>query len=218
MGKAIVTYPVELAWAAVAGADRINNGEYINQNYFPRAAESRYNKEIAYDLLSNTDKITEEDRQLGTKLSEHFSGLLFKLIGKTPPPFMQAVATIVAKNDVTRYDVAVMSSLPRAYRYDIEREGKRDRKFSLIRTSNHVGQPGESKEMDIEVFDFFYSKNYNVNVYTATDGENLIRFSSPKGTDIFPLNTKIRVKGKVKRIDLDQNGAKETWLNRVKRV
>ena len=218
MGKAIVTYPVELAWAAVAGADRINNGEYINQNSYPRAAESRYNKEIAYDLLSNTDNITEEDRQLGTKLSEHFAGLLFKLIGKTPPPFLRVVATIVTKSEVTRYDVAIMSSLPRAYRQELERENNRDRKFSLISTSKHLGQPGESKEMDIEVFDFFHSKNYNVNVYTATDGENLIRFSSPKGTDIFPLNTKIRVKGKVKRIDLDHNGAKETWFNRVKRV
>jgi hypothetical protein len=217
MGKAVVTYPIELAWSAVAGAYRINGGEYINQNSYPRKDPSLYNKEIAYKLLANTDQITEEDRLQGVKLAEHFAGLLFKIISKNVPPFLRTVGDIVAKSEVTRYDVAVMASLPRTYKNDGEREVKQSRKFNLIRTSTHLGQVGDRKQIEIEIFDCFYSKAYNINVYTATDGENLIRFSADKEKE-FPFNTKILVDAKVKRLGVDHNGAMETWFNRVKKV
>jgi hypothetical protein len=215
-----VTYPIELAWAAVAGADRINGGVYLNQNSHPFPVGGKFNKAIAYELLENPGALTEEDKNIGKEMARHFAGLLFRTIkGTTQNGFLDTIAGIVAKEDVTKFDVACMAALPKTYKKDIVREGINERQQKLAATSQHIGMEASKHELDVEIIDSVYSKNYNIWIVTATDGTNTIKFSTAHDQTIFPVGEKIRVKGSVKRHDINnRTGAKETWLTRVKRI
>jgi hypothetical protein len=214
-----VTFPISLAWSAVCGADRINGGEYINQIY-SLANGAKLNKAIAYELLENPGAITEEDKQQGQELAKHFAGLLFRTLkGNIANGFLDTIAGIVAKEKVTKFDVACMAALPRTYRKDIARETINERQQKLASTSEYIGIEASKHELDVEVIDSVYSRNYNIWIVTATDGVNTIKFSTAHDQTIFPVGEKIRVKGSVKRHSInDRTGAKETWLTRVKRI
>ena len=222
MGYAVrkqVTFPISLAWAAICGADRINGGEYINQIYSLQNG-AKLNKAIAYELLENPGAITEEDKQQGQDLAKHFAGLLFRTLkGNLASGFLDTIAGIVAKEEVTKFDVACMAALPKTYRRDIARETINERQQKLASTSEYIGFEASKHELDVEVIDSVYSKNYNIWIVTATDGVNTIKFSTAHDQTIFPVGEKIRVKGSVKRHSInDRTGAKETWLTRVKRI
>ena len=215
-----VTFPISLAWAAVCGADRINGGEYINQNSYNVPVGAKFNKAIAYELLENPGAITEEDKQLGEDLAKHFSGLLFRTLkGNINNGFLDTIAGIVAKEEVTKFDVACMAALPKTYKKDVVRESVNERQQKLAATSEYIGTEASKHELDVEVIDSVYSRNYNIWIVTATDGVNTVKFSTAHDQTIFPVGEKIRIKGSVKRHSVnDRTGAKETWLTRVKRI
>jgi len=215
-----VTFPITLAWAAISAADRINEGKYINQNTFPYPQGYKFNKDLAMSLCENPGALTDEDKAEGEKLAQHFSGLLFKtLSGPISNGFMATIANIIGMEHVGKYEVACMSALPQTYRKDLEREVKQEKKQAFAATSNFIGTEASKHELDIEIIDTFYSKNYNIFINTATDGANIIKFSTAHGATIFPLGEKIRIKGSVKRHDVDKStGVNETWLTRVKRI
>jgi hypothetical protein len=215
-----VTFPISLAWAAISGADRINEGKYINQNTFPNPQGYRFNKDLAMSLCENPGALTDEDKEFGEKLAQHFSGLLFKtLSGPITNGFMATIANIVTMENVGKYEIACMSCLVQTYRKDLEREVKQEKKQAFAATSTFIGTEASKHELDVEIIDTFYSKNYNIFINTATDGANIIKFSTAHGATIFPLGEKIRIKGSVKRHDIDgRTGVNETWLTRVKRI
>jgi hypothetical protein len=215
-----VTFPISLAWAAISAADRINGGKYINQNTFPYPDGAKFNKDLAMSLCENPGAVTDEDKTQGEILAKHFSGLLFKtLSGPISNGFMATIANIIAMEHVGKYEVACMSALPQTYRKDLEREVKQEKKQAFVATSTFIGSEASKHELDVEIIDAFYSKNYNIFINTATDGVNIIKFSTAHGADIFPVGTKIKIKGSVKRHDVDKfTGVKETWLTRVKRI
>jgi len=215
-----VTFPISLAWAAISAADRMNGGKYINQNTFPFPDGAKYNKDLAMTLCENPGALTDEDKSMGEKLAAHFSGLLFKtLSGPITNGFMATIANIVGMETVGKYEIACMSCLVQTYRKDLEREVKQEKKQVFLATSDFVGTEASKHELDLEIIDTFYSKNYNIFINTATDGVNIFKFSTAHGATIFPLNEKIRIKGSVKRHDIDRfTGVKETWLTRVKRI
>ena len=218
--KSRQTFPIACAWAAVAAADRVNGGVYINSNTYPLPVGAKFNKDLAMSFCENPGAITDEDRAQGEKLAEHFSGLLFKsLSGPIANGFMATIANIVGMEYVGKYEVACMSALPKTYRKDLEREAKQEKKQSFFATSNFVGTEASKHELEVEIIDSFYSKKYNIFINTATDGVNIFKFSTAHGKDIFSSGEKIRIKGSVKRHDIDNyTGVKETWLTRVKRV
>lgn len=215
-----VTFPISLAWAAVCAADRINEGKYINQNTFPNPQGYNFNKDVAMSLCENPGALTDEDKEFGETLAKHFSGLLFKtLSGPIANGFMATIANIIGMENVGKYEIACMSCLVQTYRKDLEREVKQEKKQAYMATSTFIGTEASKHELDIEIIDTFYSKNYNIFINTATDGANVFKFSTAHGATIFPINEKIRIKGSVKRHDIDKyTGVKETWLTRVKRV
>ena len=215
-----VTFPISLAWSAISAADRVNEGRYINQNSFPRPDGAKFNKDLALSFCENPGAVTDEDRAMGEKLAQHFSGLLFKtLSGPITNGFMSTIANIVGMEFVGKYEIACMSCLVQTYRKDLEREIKQEKKQTFVATSTFIGTEASKHELDVEIIDAFYSKNYNIFINTATDGANIIKFSTAHGADIFPVGTKIKIKGSVKRHDVDnRTGVKETWLTRVKRV
>ena len=212
------TYDIDIAWAAVAGADRINGGNYINQNTYPIPEGGKFNKAIAYDLAENPQLLTEEDKNLGALMHEHFKGLLMrKLAGPITNGFLDNIAEIVAKDKVSRFDIACMAALPRTYRKDLEREAKTAREQSMITTSEYLGQVGSKQRVSVEIMDMVYSRNYNIHIVTATDGTNIIKFSTAHDPARYPKGQKITISGTIKRcLENDRTGVKETWLTRVK--
>jgi hypothetical protein len=215
-----VTFPISLAWSAVSAADRVNEGKYLNQNTCPFPEGKKFNKDLAMSFCENPGAITDEDRTMGEQLTTHFSGLLFKtLSGPITNSFMSTIANIVGMETVGKYEVACMSALVQTYRKDLEREVKQERKQAFVATSSFIGSEATKHELDVEIIDAFYSKNYNIFVNTATDGVNIIKFCTAHGNDIFPIGEKIKIKGSVKRHEIDDHtGVKETWLTRVKRI
>jgi hypothetical protein len=215
-----VTFPISLAWASICAADRINEGKYINQNTFPNPQGYRFNKDLAMSLCENPGALTDEDKEFGETLAKHFSGLLFKtLSGPIANGFMATIANIIGMKNVGKYEIACMSCLVQTYRKDLEREVKQEKKQAFLSTSMFIGTEASKHELDVEIIDTFYSKNYNIFINTATDGANIIKFSTAHGATIFPLGEKIRIKGSVKRHDIDKfTGVNETWLTRVKRI
>ena len=215
-----VTFPISLAWAAICAADSMNGGKYVNQHTFPYPEGAKFNKDLAMSLCENPGALTNEDKELGETLAKHFSGLLFKtLSGPITNGFMATIANIVGMETVGKYEIACMSCLVQTYRKDLEREVKQEKKQTFMATSNFIGSEASKHELDVEIIDTFYSKNYNIFINTATDGVNIFKFSTAHGATIFPLNEKIRVKGSVKRHEVDNlTGVKETWLTRVKRI
>lgn len=216
--KAQPIYDIELAWAAVAAADRVNGGKYINQNVYDAPEGSKFNKHIAYELLAAPEGITAEDREFGQKLQEHFQGLLLRRItGQLKSDFLNTIADLVAKEQVSKFDVACMAALPNTYRKDLERDAKTERQQSMSSTSEYLGGQGSRHSLVVEILDTIYSRNYNIYIVTATDGKNVIKFSTAKDPAAYPIGKQVNIKGSVKRCEENnRTGVKETWLTRVK--
>jgi hypothetical protein len=220
--KPSVEFPIALAWAAVAAADRVNAGQYVNdQTYFkPEETRKDSNKVLAFKFLENPDTITAADRVEGQKLADHFAGLLFRsLSGNIRSGFLEQIAKTVAMESVGRYEVACMAALPKTYRGDLEREAKNARMATLGAQSAYLGSEGDKLTLKVKVLETFYSQNYNSHIITAVSDSNIIKFFTTKSVENFPVNGDITVQGRVKRHSVnDRTSAKETWLTRVKIV
>lgn len=214
-------YSIEEVWAAVAAADRINGNAFYGPNSLSIESGTKYNKTIALELLgSSNQNITAEDRELGIKLSEHFSGLLFTaLSGPIHNNFIANVTKIIGKKLVTTGDIAYLAPLVRSYYRDLERESNKEEQQKLITTSSNIGDVGDRVQMVIRLLDSFYSRNYNIYIYTATDEKNLIKFTSAKGDETFRVGDTIDIKASIKKHQTNiKTGICETWLTRVKRI
>lgn len=219
-------YHISDAWAAVAYADRVNEGQYVNdRTYFqPGEVVKAHNKTLATQALERSEIITEEDRKFGQDLAAHFAGLLFRTIkGSAPntltagPSFMDTIANIVAMKEVGRYEVACMSCLPNTYRKDLEKERRAEKMLALGAQSEYLGTEGSKQEVQIRVLETFYSQKYASLIVTAVRGNDIVKFFTSKDVAEFPKNQDITVKGAVKRTSVnDRTGGKETWLTRVK--
>lgn len=211
---------ISVAWAAVAAADRINQGQYYNTNSYGMPADARFNKAIAYDLVQTPELLTDSDRELAVKLSEHFQGLLFRqLSGPITNGFLSTVADIVCKPQVSRFDIACMSALVKTYRQDTERENQQNRAQAFSSTSEYIGLVGTKKTITVQIMDLVYSKKYNINIVTCTDGANLIKFCTAHPAEQYLQNSTVTVSGKIKSCaEDDRTGARVTWLTRVKKI
>lgn len=229
--KSSTRFNINDAWAAVAHADRINQGQYVNdRTYFqPGEVVKNQNKTLAYQALDRQEIITDEDRKMGEMLASHFAGLLFRTIkGNTPnpnalvgtqPSFMDTVANIVAMKEVGKYEVACMSCLPNTYRKDLEKEKRAEKMLELSAKSEYIGMEGSKQEIQVRVLETFYSQKYASLIVTAVRGNDIVKFFTSKDVAEFPKNQDITVKGSVKRTSVNERtGGKETWLTRVKVV
>jgi hypothetical protein len=212
-------FPISLVWAAIAGADRINEGKYINTLYSGDPV-FKLNKDLALDFCISPFTLTDEDKALGEKLAAHFSGLLFKtLTGPIASGFMSTIANIVAMENVGKYEIACMACLVNVYRKDMVREQHKEKMDLLSANSEYLGMEGSKQELIAEIVETFYSRKYESLIVTAIAGTNIIKFFTSKDKELFPLNGKVTLKGTVKRNSInDRNGAKESWLTRVKVV
>ena len=212
-------FSISLAWAAISAADRINEGKYCNTIYND-VPETKMNKNLALDFCINQNTLTDEDKQMGEKLSLHFSGLLFKtLTGPIHNSFMATIANTVAMDYVGKYEIACMACLVDVYRKDLVKEQHKEKMQLLSVNSNYLGAEGSKQEVTAEIVETFYSRKYESLIVTALVGANIVKFFTSKDKELFPLNGKVDLKGTVKRNSVnDRNGNKESWLTRVKVV
>lgn len=229
--KSSIQFNINDAWAAVAHADRINQGQYVNDRtvFQPGEVVKAHNKTIAYQALDRQEVITDADREMGSTLASHFSGLLFRTIkGPTLPQgtlvsgsssFMETIAKIVAMKEVGKYEVACMACLVKTYRQDLEKEKQAEKMFEINAKSEYLGTEGSKQEIRVRVLQTFYSQKYNSLIVTAVRGNDIVKFFSSKDVAEFPKDQDITIKGTVKHASVnDRTGGKETWLTRVKKV
>jgi hypothetical protein len=212
-------FPISLVWAAIAGADRINEGKYINlSGAYSVPPGPKLNKDLAMDFCISPFTLTDEDKAMGEILASHFSGLLFKtLSGPISNGFMSTIANIVAMENVGKYEIACMACLVNVYRKDLVREQHKEKMDTLSANSEYLGQEGTKQEVTAEIVETFYSRTYESLIVTAMAGTNVVKFFTSKDKELFPLNGKVTLKGTVKRNSINNhNGAKESWLTRVK--
>lgn len=219
--KSTATYPVDLAWAAVAAADRVNGSKYVNdQTYFsPDETRLKTNKAIAYEFLDNPETLTDEDHTRGQELADHFKGLLFAALGKPLQGFLETVNKINTMENVGRFEVACMAALPRTYRTDCERKARDEQMMAWAVDSDYIGAEGSRQILNVRIVETFFSQKYMSLIVTAKRGKDIVKFFTTKPAELFVKNTDITVKGTVKRNSVnDRTGAKESWLNRVQVV
>lgn len=223
-----VTYPIEMAWAAVAAADRINHHEYVknvqvnysdDDNSIPEIVKEP-NKVLAKRILNNQTLLIEEDNEFGIKLNEHYKGLLFRALGNNNNAvlneFLSRVSEIVLKKEVNEYDIAVMCSLPCSYRREVMRESANERMATKAHLSKYIGQEGSKHLLKIVVEQVAYSNRYSSHIITAFNGDNIIKFFTSKDPQEFPVGTELTVKGTIKRNAINERfNSEETWLSRV---
>ncbi len=229
--RAQTQYHINDAWAAVAYADRVNQGQYVNdRTYFqPGEVVKNHNKTLAFQALERPELISQADREMASTLASHFAGLLFRtikgpadakpdaLVGGTS--FMDTIAKIVAMKEVGKYEIACMACLPNTYRKDLEREKRAEKMFELSAKSEYLGIEGSKQEIQVRVLETFYSQKYNSLIVTAVRGTDIVKFFTSKDVAEFPKNQDVVIKGSIKHASVnDRTGGKETWLTRVKVV
>lgn len=212
-------FSVNDAWAAVAAADRVNAGRYVNDATYFKEDETRLktNKSLAYEFLDKPETLTDEDHARGQELADHFKGLLFAALGKPLQGFLETVNKINTMESVGRFEVACMAALPRTYRTDCERKARDEQMMAWAVDSDYVGAEGSRQILNVRVVETFFSQKYMSLIVTAKRGKDIVKFFTSKPAELFVKNTDITVKGTVKRNSVnDRTGAKESWLNRVK--
>ena len=210
------TYNITDVFAAAAAAHRIN-GEYLKNdditvyddgNEYSHKVNRIANKKLARQFLNEQSNILDEDRAMAEKVMQYCRGLTFKLLtDKRLSEFEATMLTIVEKQTTdSNYDIAVVSSLPASYERSIARAAQNIR---LRENAGCIEAPVGSKiEMDIEVVRCNYSNEWGVFYVTAIADAGVVFFAQQ---NIIDVDSKIRIKGKVKRHKEDR-----TQLSHVK--
>lgn len=207
MSEQKLEIPATLAWSAACAAYRINGNEYVKFAENSRQA----NNQLLLELTKDQTQITDEDRETGARARHYIQQAMTvaALKGKIDSwgKVMAQVSSL--DNILDSFQLSVLASLPTTYFRYLERERVHER----LSNTDRVYQPkiGDKLEIDVEVLENRYSKNWATFYVTAVDTENRAwMFSYPKG---MKRGSRARIKGTVKRL-LDGM----VQLNRVKLV
>lgn len=206
--KQTISFTADDVWSAAWQAYVTNDKQYIKA-IAPGVEGHQTNRLIAEQLLANPEQITEESRQVGGVMRRYFQGLTFKLIeGKQLTPFMQSAFDAANKNEIiSKYDLAVIVSLPATY----EKSTKRDdtnRRIQWAR-GGYIGSVGDKTEQRIEIVKRLWSEKWNTWYITGiTEADQVLFFAYKKDTEI---GSYVTIQGVVKA-----HRDNSTQLNRVK--
>lgn len=214
--------PLKDAWALVAMADRINDGDYLK---FPELDEStglisrRPNREIIKDqVILGLVNITDVDREYGALLNDHFQGIAFKALCETLGDFDQKILQFITQDEVdANMGMAYLACMAVRYRREISRELKEQHLLSVTATTTHQGIVGQHLRLRVRILAKFAGKVFAGSVVRATDGTNLYFWTSSQEVDMWPdAPEEFEIVGIVKAHQNDKDGNAETRLTRVK--
>ena len=211
------SYPIDNVWLAVAKAYIDNGNKYYSRNIGNvwESVTGKDNKTLALTAL-NESEFTEQHRELADKMKEHFAGWLFKSLTGANNNFVGNVVDIIQKSECSYYDVAIMASLPSTYERELKAEKTNEESFALAKTSDYQYNIGKRYTIPVKIMQKIWSRNYASWIFTATDGNNLLRFWSKN--DLAKESESVIIVGTVKTHGLSKQGIKETTFNRVKVV
>lgn len=214
--------PIAEAWALVAFADRINEGKYVK---FPELDQETGNVKfhpnrelIKTQVALGLPNVTDADREVGTKMADHFQGLAFSMLGGQTNDFDQKIMNLITQEDVeANMGMAYMACLGARYHKEVAKEQHQETMNKIVATSMHQGTIGQHVRLMVTVINKFAGKVFNGSVVRATDGTNLYFWTSSMTIDMWPDNPEqFPIVGVVKAHGEDRDGAQETRLTRVK--
>jgi hypothetical protein len=209
--KENISFTADDMWAAAWQAYAINGNQYVKA-LLPGVPEDQPqpNRAIAERLLANPEQITEESRQVGGVMRRYFQGLTFKLIeGKKLTPFLQSAFDAANKDEITsKYDLAVIVSLPATYEKSVKREDI-DRKINWAQ-GGYIGIVGVKTEQRIEIIRKIWSQKWNTWFYSGINDQDQVLFFAHMKTQL-DVGSHVTIQGVVKA-----HRDNSTQLNRVK--
>lgn len=216
-----INFQADDVWAAACAAQRVNDSYIkVKIDEFSGIKSTtdetdvktvKTNRELMMEFLSDTSKITEDDRKQGEVVRTYFKGFTFKILQGIKLNEFFNTAMIIANRDniYSMYDIAVIASLPQSHERSVKRD-QQNRK--LENASGFVGQIGEKLTLKMQVVKTVYSNNFNVFFISGvTEENNAVFFSYRNNIDI---GTIIQVQGTVKSHRKERN--EFTQLNRAK--
>jgi hypothetical protein len=200
------SYSADDVWAAACMAQRINSG-YVKAGNIDKQS----NRQIVDELLVNTNRITDEDREQGKKVRQYYQAYTFKILKGIKLGEFDNNAMVLSNRDVieSNYDMVVIVSLPQSYERSVKWDGADQRvKFA---TGGYIGTSGDKITVSIEVLKTVYSQKWNTSYFTGITNEDQVVFFAYNHIDRLEVGDTYTIQGTVKA-----HRDNSTQLNRVK--
>lgn len=212
-------FSISDVWAAACAAQRIN-GEYLKepQRVFDKATglthdAKRRNRDVMMDFLLNPEHLTVDDIERGEYCRNFLqSDLTFRTLKNKTGEFDIAIRKVLAVQDhfdshFNKYELAIVACLPAS----VKRSEIRQNSDSRVQFAQggFVGEVGDKVNLNVEVINSNYSKQYGIYwVRAITEQDQAVFFSSKEAYD---SGTHLSIRGMVKA-----HKDNLTQLNRVK--
>jgi hypothetical protein len=164
-------------WAAACQAQRLNQG-YLKVD--EDAPEGQKNRSIVTNLLADTSKITDEDREQGKEVRKFYQAYTFKILKGIRLSEFDNTAMLLANRETidTGFDVAVITSLPSGYVRGMKRQTV-DQRIAFAK-GGLIGSVGDKVSPSIEVLKSVFSQTWNTHYVTGITSDEQVLFFAYK--------------------------------------
>lgn len=169
--KPTYNYQAEDVWGAACQAQQVN-GSYIKLGNDTQKS----NRQIMDMLLADTTQITDENREQGKKVRQHYQAFTFKILKGIKLNDFSNSAMLISNRDVIteNYDVAVIASLPQSHSRSVQKTNVNQR--IQFATGGFIGQPSDRVTVTVEILKHTYSQQWNTNYFTGITDEDQVVF------------------------------------------
>lgn len=169
-------------WGAAVAAQRIN-GAYVKLSMLSESdpeQNRQSNRQIVESLLVDPRLITEEDMEQGRKVRAFYQAYTFKILKGIKLSEFDNTAMLLANRDYveSKYDIAVIASLPSCYERGVKRQTV-DQRIAFA-TGGMVGKIGDKVSCTIEVLKSVYSQKWNTHYITGITSDDQVVFFAYK--------------------------------------
>ena len=211
-------YSVSDVWAAACAAYRVNGG-YFKENIFDSTKgtaagpKKTRNRDVMMEFIANPTNLTVDDIERGEHCRQFLdSDLTFRTLKGKTGDFDNAIRKVLAVKDhfddhFHKYELAIVACLPQSVERSEVRQASENR--VQFAQGGYVGEVDDKVELNVEVLNSNYSKQYNIYwVRGITEADQPVFFSNKES---FDPGTHLSIKGTVKA-----HKDNLTQLNRVK--
>ena len=210
-------YTISDVWAAACAAHRVNGGYFKDFVYEATPQGHKLvkdkNRNIMMQFLADPTQLTVDDIERGEHCRKFLdSDLTFRTLKGKTGDFDNAIKKVLAVQGLFddhfhKYELAIVACLPAS----VEKSEIRQNSESRVQfaTGGFVGEVNDKVELQVEVLNSNYSKQYNIYwVRGITEADQAVFFSNKES---FDPGTHLAIKGTVKA-----HKDNLTQLNRVK--
>lgn len=194
--------------------------------YFDRESDNQVydNKTAILNMLEDATEImpiSKTSVEQADKIVDEFKQeLIAKKLSSTINDFETNVLQSISNENVEKFGVAVLASLPNSFRVLEKRQGLDNFFDEHRKTSEFVGKIGERLRFPAHIKDVKFIAKYNIHLVTClTNENNIVKFFFNREPDIQQLieGKDVTLTGKVKTHDVSKfSNCKETVFNYVK--